>query len=96
MKYSLLLAIVAAKIDDMYEDCSADATICQGDTCCGTATKDTTFVDCTTCTAGGTTTPPVNFAKTGVTRKVCADRTQYKIIEKINTALGTSIDGKPK
>src|SRR6056300_1313930 len=94
MKYCLLIAIASAAYVQ-YDDCSSDATICQGDTCCGTATKDTTFVDCRTCDAAGTATPVANQAKTGVTRKICADRRQSKVIEEIATALTTAVDGKP-
>ena len=81
----------------MFDDCSVEATICQGDLCCGTATKDANFLDCTTCTkAGGAgDNPVVNKAKDGITRKVCADRRQKYIIEVLDTSLATSIDGKP-
>ena len=93
MKYAFIIAVAGAYTQ--YDDCSTDATICSGDLCCGKAKPDAEFQDCTSCASknGAADTPVENQADKE--RTICADRRQWKVIEQINTALTTSVDGRP-
>ena len=70
----------------MFNNCADDVTVCTGDECCGTATVDKEYFDCTDC---GNVALAVDLAKDPVENKaikdrtICADRRLSRIVESI-------------
>ena len=73
----------------MFNNCADDVTVCTGDECCGTATVDKEYLDCTSC--GNLAVDLANAAKDPVENKaikdrtICADRRLSRIVESIDT-----------
>ena len=79
MKFATILAVaISATQAADGTDCSSNASACAATECCGVATKDSTY------TNGQT----ANWAKDGVTRTVCLDKTKTTWVEDITAANG--------